>query len=86
MRLGWIMLVFVGFATPAYADLDYKCLQTCVKAGTPSSQCLTQCTYQEQPPPNPATVGPNHSTNYQCLYQCTGTGYSYGYCQQGCTQ
>lgn len=36
-------------ATPAYADLDQKCLSQCFSGGNSSASCLPFCTYNLKP-------------------------------------
>lgn len=43
----FLTCVFVlwGFAAPAVADTDYRCLNICVSGGKPESVCMPQCSY-----------------------------------------
>ncbi|HUY67838.1 MAG TPA: hypothetical protein VMV79_00875 [Alphaproteobacteria bacterium] len=43
-------LVAASLSSAARADVDYRCLDLCMKQGASSSSCLAECTYDKPPP------------------------------------
>lgn len=39
------VLLLMGVASPAWADLDHQCLNQCVSQGAANSACMKQCSY-----------------------------------------
>jgi len=46
-----IVLLAVLISTPAWADVDYRCLQDCVNGGGTSAVCMGKCSYGQPPAP-----------------------------------
>jgi hypothetical protein len=64
-----LMALIIGFAPPARAEVDYRCLNMCIGNGKSSPACMDQCTYNKPlarlrphidavgtPPPDPHKV------------------------------
>lgn len=63
-RTGIVMAVFMLFAAlPAMADMDYHCLNECVRNGKTSTACMPRCTYTPQASfhKNEVNPGTNHN-------------------------
>jgi len=47
----WALLLAILISAPAWADVDYRCLQACVNEGATSAVCLGKCSYNQSPVP-----------------------------------
>ena len=45
------IIVLCAMPAVARADMDYRCLNDCLRNGSPGSKCMANCTYDTAPPP-----------------------------------
>lgn len=81
MRILLAVVLLLGFAQPAHASLDYKCMSTCAQSGMTAPKCIPQCTYVDVPSSGQTPPG----MDYQCRSRCVSQGYMFGYCSAVCT-
>lgn len=75
------VLVFVFWAGPLWADIDYPCLNACSATGKASTACLAQCTHD---PPS-ANEALRTRTDYRCVNLCVQGGKPASSCMSRCT-